>query len=59
VLEYRAYVVGLDRHFVGSEPIICRNDAEAISMARRLLDGHDIGLWNGPRFVTRIKHEEK
>jgi hypothetical protein len=59
VLEYRAYVVGLDGHFVGSKPIICRDDSEAISMARRLLDGHDIELWNGPRFVTRISHKTK
>jgi hypothetical protein len=26
---------------------------------RRLLDGHDVELWNGSRFVTRISRKSK
>jgi hypothetical protein len=55
--EYRAYVVGDDDHFVGFEPMTCRDDAEAITRARRLVDGHDIELWSGDRLVTRLRHE--
>ena len=54
--EYRAYVVGEDDHFVGFEPMICHDDTEAISEARRLVDGHDVELWSGKRFVIRLSH---
>jgi hypothetical protein len=27
--EYRAYQVGLDGHFIGFEPLVCRDDSEA------------------------------
>jgi hypothetical protein len=52
--EYRAYTVGHDGHFIGYEPLICADDAEAIEKAKRLAEGHDIELWSGPRFVTRL-----
>ena len=57
--EYRAYVVGEDEHFVGFEPMICRDDAEAILKAGRLVDDHDIELWSGERLVVRLSHEKK
>ena len=57
--EYRAYVVGEDDHFVGFEPMICRDDAEAITKARRLVDGHDIELWSGDRLVIRLVAQEE
>ena len=40
-MEYRAYIVGRDGHFVGFEPTVCSDDAEAIVMAKRLADGQD------------------
>jgi hypothetical protein len=46
--------VGDDEHFVGFEPMICRDDAEAITRARRLLDTHDIEVWSGERLVIRL-----
>jgi len=52
--EYRANFVGDDEHFVGFEPMICRDDAEAITRARRLLDTHDIEVWSGERLVIRL-----
>jgi hypothetical protein len=52
--EYRAYTVGDDGHFSGYEPLVCGDDAEAIELARRLFNGHDIELWCLERMVTRL-----
>jgi hypothetical protein len=38
----------------GFEPMICRDDADAIAKARRLVDGHDVEIWNCERFVLRL-----
>lgn len=53
--EYRAYLVGADGHFVGFEPMICRDDAEAVTKARRLLDDRHIEVWNCERFVAKLE----
>jgi hypothetical protein len=59
VAEYRAYVVGRDGHFIGFEPLVCADDAEATEKAERLVDGHDVELWNGDRLVIRLGHKPK
>jgi hypothetical protein len=55
--EYRAYIVGSDGHFIGFEPIICADDNEATERAKRLLDGHDIEIWNRGRLIARLPHK--
>jgi hypothetical protein len=57
--EYRIYQVGIDGHFIGYEPLICANDAEAIAKARRLVDRHAVELWSGPRLVIRFESKPK
>jgi hypothetical protein len=57
--EYRAYTVGLDGHFLGFEPLVCRDDGEAIATAQRLVDGHDVELWSGDRFIIRLERTQK
>ena len=52
--EYRADTVGVDGHFIRFEPVVCRDDAEAIEKAKRVVDGQDIELWSGPGLVIRI-----
>ena len=52
--EYRAYAVGEDGHFIGFEPVVCADDAEAIIKAERLLNGHHIELWKGERLVKHL-----
>jgi hypothetical protein len=54
VAEYRAYTVGPDGRYLGFEPLVCADDAEAIQKAKRLTDGHDVELWNGDRFIVRL-----
>jgi hypothetical protein len=55
--EYRAYTVGHDGHFIGFEPLVCADDAEAIEQAKRLVVYRPIELRSGPRFVTRLGPE--
>jgi hypothetical protein len=54
--EYRAYTVGADGHFIGFEPLVCADDAEATERAQRLVNGHDVELWTGPRLVAKLSH---
>jgi hypothetical protein len=55
--DYRAYTVGLDGRFIGFEPLVCADDAEAIKKAKLLVGDRSIELWNGPRFVVRLDPE--
>jgi hypothetical protein len=59
VLEYRAYTVGLDGHFIGHRGFVCGNDNDAVEWAKQLIDGHDIELWSGERFIIRLDHKPK
>jgi hypothetical protein len=52
--EYRVYAVGDDGHFVGFEPLVCRDDDDAVATAKQFVDGHDKELWSGDRFVMRL-----
>lgn len=57
--EYRAYTVGVDGHFMGFEPLVCRDDAEAVTTAKRMVDRHAIEVWSGERFVVRLESKTK
>jgi len=45
--------------FVGFEPLVCADDADAIKRAQQLLSSQDIELWCGARFVIRLEHKSK
>jgi hypothetical protein len=53
--EYRAYMIGDDGHFIGDRLFTCDSDADAIEWAKQLVDGHDVQLWSGPRFVVKLE----
>ena len=52
--EYRAYTMGHDGHITASRAFVCEGDEDATVWARQLVDGHDIELWSGERFVIRL-----
>lgn len=52
--EYRAYLIGSDGHIQGYEPLICPDDDAAIAAAKRLVDSHDVELWEGTRKVILL-----
>lgn len=58
MIDYRAYFVGSDGHFVKFVGLACSDDAEAIEQARRLIASEDIELWSGDRFVIRLLHKQ-
>jgi hypothetical protein len=58
VVDYRAYFVGSDGHFVRFVGLSCSNDAEAIEQAQRLIQDQDIELWSGGRFIVRLQKQD-
>jgi hypothetical protein len=52
--EYRAYIVGLDGHIIGVEPMVCANDEEGIKRAKLLVKDHSVELWCGSRLVIQL-----
>jgi hypothetical protein len=54
--EYRAYILYHDGHIKSFEPLVCPDDDVAILHAKRLVDGHDVELWQGTRRVTTLPH---
>jgi hypothetical protein len=57
VADYRAYLIGIDGHIFGYEPLVCVDDTEAVAKAQQLVDGHAVELWSGPRLVIRFERK--
>jgi hypothetical protein len=57
--DYRVYVIGLDGHFVKAVELDRANDSAAIETAEQFIDGHDLEVWQGDRFIVRLVPREK
>jgi hypothetical protein len=55
ISHYRAYLIGLDGHFIKSVDLSYENDDAAIEKAKQLVDGHDVELWQQARKVAVFK----
>ena len=53
--EYIACLMGDDDNVVSFWTFICDTDASATVLAKQRVNGHDVKLWSGERFVTRIE----
>ena len=58
--DYRAYIFGIEGHrfikvadFLSDHP----DDATAMEAAKRLVDGHDVELWDCGRLVARFSRD--
>jgi hypothetical protein len=56
--EYRAYLVGDDGHFLRFEGFVAADDEAAQQHAKQFVDGCDVELWNGGRFVRRLQKND-
>jgi hypothetical protein len=54
---YRGYIVGLHDRPIGVVQLDCIDDESAIKSAARLVDSHDVELWQMDRPVARLKHD--
>ena len=56
---YRAYIVGMHSRSIGVVNIDCVDDDQAVTSASRLVDHHDIELWQMDRPVARFDAASK
>ena len=56
--EYRAYLIGPDGRIQRCIELVCGCEDAARARAEQLVDGHDIELWSGERFVIRLDRRE-
>jgi hypothetical protein len=56
---YCAYIVGLHDRTIGVVQLDCIDDESAIKCTRRLVDRHDVELWQTDRPVARFDARSK
>ncbi len=54
--DYRAYILGADGRIMKPIDLECDNDEVAKEAAERLVDGHDVELWQGRRKIGTFAH---
>jgi hypothetical protein len=54
--EYRAFIMGPDGHVQHRVDLRCNDESEAIGLARQLVDGHDVELWQLDRHIATFRH---
>jgi hypothetical protein len=54
--HYRAYIMGHDGHILSAVELFGENDDNAKEQARRLVNGHDVELWQLDRKISAFLH---
>jgi hypothetical protein len=57
MLSFRAYPISNNRKVAAapSVVIVCENELDGLRQARQLVSDNDVELWDGPRFIARLK----
>ena len=55
--QYRAYIISSDGEFQNSTAFECADDAVALKMAKQLVDGHHVELWQLTRKIATFDHK--
>lgn len=58
-MDYRAYILDDEGHITGVHELQCAGDEEAKQEVAKLLDGHDLEIWQRQRRVARLKHHTR
>ena len=53
--DYSLYIVGRSGRLVREIELDCANDAAAIDLAKKWVDGYDVELWQLDRMISRFK----
>jgi hypothetical protein len=57
--HYRAYLVGQDSYFIKAIDLECDDDEAAKKRAQKMVDGHDVELWQHARRIAKFEHRSK
>jgi hypothetical protein len=55
-MDYRAYIMGPDGRIQNRVELRCDDDVEAIRLAKQVVDGHDVELWQLDRHIETFRH---
>ena len=55
---YNAYLIGPDGHIIRRIELICPDDQAAKAEAKKLVDGHDVELWEGARMIGTFLRQQ-
>ena len=55
--EYRAYILQQDGRIMMPVELDCADDDAAKEVAKQLVDGHDVELWQGARKLETFKQK--
>jgi len=53
------HIIGHDGKITSFRAFVRNNDADATAWAKQMVDGHDVELWSGDRFVTLLNSTGK
>jgi hypothetical protein len=53
--DYKLYCIGLDGHIEKRHDYFAPDDLAALDRAREICGPHEVEVWEGARFVTRVK----
>lgn len=56
--EYRIYLKGSDGHIKSRVDIICEDEEAARKQAKRVVDGHDVELWQGAEKIAEFESKQ-
>lgn len=57
--HYSAYLIGPDGHFIDFSTIQATDDDAAMEAAKKIVDGHDVEIWQFDRKIAVLLSKDK
>jgi len=58
MLEYRVYILNDDGKIKSGKDLTCKDDEQAKKVAKQMVDGHAIELWQAARKIAHFAPEK-